>query len=604
MNSFTSRRLLALCILLVSSLTTFACKGGCGSKTATIPETPAARVEAMVSRIPAKADTVVVLSDLEKMRDTINLLKTRMPNSGVVESMQKQFHQQFGLDLLDAESWKAAGIAPNSSAVVAIHRSRLLLLMYVENRQAFEKILTEKAKAAFQMEAVTKTEKVGKHQLKVLSDDPSKQIAWLYDGKLAIVSMPATDALKSLEDGSAKLVITEVADQKKEQSLWVQPGFKAFYTSLAANNPISFYMNTSSSLESEAVKKEVESDPNAKAVTEWVKQNVTFTGGGLSAAGDQAKLKLYLGLNEATRKKLEEAKKLDAVQDWGAFATENLLLGLRLTVNVQKSYEILLESLPEDNKRALRRDIKRMGDALTIDLESEVLGQLAGNIGVFFYGIAGNPLALMGQQNPADIARSIGLMAVIKFKSAQAVDQLLQKIVASAGGAVTVRPFTNLPEDEAFKVLAFNDPSSPGQFFLHGDTVIYATQAFGDEAIHKYLTGKREEKKLVDVAKLDLGKEFATAKGFNGLYFNSQRAQENLGGVLAIGGVGEILASLEEVQAAFDVDPTGLFTLLTVDMAPRPEGAAAPAAGSTAPAGSTPAAVPTPDKPAEQPQKK
>ena len=107
MNVPATRRVLILFVLLVTSFGMFACKeGGCG-KSAEVPKTPAARVEQMTAHVPAKADTVAVISDLGQMRETVTLLKNRLPNTGVVESVQKQFQKQFGIDLLDAEKDEA-----------------------------------------------------------------------------------------------------------------------------------------------------------------------------------------------------------------------------------------------------------------------------------------------------------------------------------------------------------------------------------------------------------------------------------------------------------------------------------------------------------------
>ena len=114
-------------------------------------------------------------------------------------------------------------------------------------------------------------------------------------------------------------------------------------------------------------------------------------------------------------------------------------------------------------RRALRRDVKRYGDMLSLDIEKEVLAALSGHVGVFFYGVAGSPLALMrNAQNPSELARSIGLMVVLKFKDASSVDNLLSKVLESAEGRVSMRPFVNLPDDTSFKVLSFEDSAAAG----------------------------------------------------------------------------------------------------------------------------------------------
>lgn len=565
MNNYASRPIF---LLLFVALMLGACKDK-----KKIPKTAEGRVEQMVSKLPAKTETAVVVGDLAEMRSSIKLLQERLPDTGVVDSVQKQIQQQFGIDLLDAESWKRAGLAENSGATVAIYRSRVVFLTYVENRQAFEKLLAEKTKKAFGIEAATKTDKVGKHKIKILAEDPARQIAWLYQGKMALVTLPATSAQGAVDDGSAKMVLGEIADQKADGSLFAQEGFKAFNESLVKEHALALYVNPTAGLESDAVKSRLGDGAEAKAVSEFVKKNVNFVGAGLQAKGDQARLKAYVGMKADMLKKLNQAKKVEGKVDWTKYSTKNLMLGARLTLNVQQAYDLAIEAMPDDRRRSFRRGLKRAGDRFSIDLEKELFDKLAGQVGFFFYGIAGNPMQMMGAQNPAQIAQSVGLMLVIKFKSAEAIDTLVSKIVTNAGGAVTMRPFTNKPDDESFKVLSLSDPTAMGNFFIHGDTVVYATHAFGDEAISKYLEGTRDEKSVGDLEGMDLGKQFTVADGFNGVYFNVKRAQDNLGNALAMGGLGDILGTLQEAQLALDTDKTGAYGLLTIDMEPAPKGA-------------------------------
>ncbi len=576
--------ILMLCLTFLLALA--ACKdGGCGQKKAEIPKTPMARVEQITSKVPAAADTVLVLSDLDEMRSSVENLKTSFPNTGVVDSFQKQFHQKFGLDLLDEKSWKAAGLAADSSVVLVIHRARVLLLTYVEDKQTFEKLLTDKVKATFQIEGVVKNETVGKHKLKVLEEDSNGQIAWMYDGKLAIVSLPATDLKSGLEGGSGKLVVTQVADQQAEGSLWKDPGFQKFKGALVESHPIALYLNPKSAMKNEEMQKELEKSRDAQAILGWVDKNVTFIGAGVSASKEQAKVRGYLGLKEETRKTLE-AIKISSDVDWGSFGTEKTLLGIRLAANPTTAYQEILKTMPEDKQRALKRDVKRLGEMMALDVEQDVMGALSGHMGIFFYGVAGNPLGLMrGMNNPAELARSLGLMVVLKFKDAASVDNLVTKVLEASEGRVTMRPFVNLPEDTTFKVLTFTGQEAVGNLFIHGDTVVYATTAFGDEAMHKYLVDGRDDKKLGETPALNLGKEFASKKGFNGVYFNSARAQDNLGPLLAFGGVGEILASIEEAQLELDVDDNGGTALLRIDLTPQAAPAQPAGAGSDTPKG-------------------
>ena len=360
MNRPPALRLLIFLVLLVGL---GACKdGGCGKKADEIPATPAARVEQMTAKLPTKSDTVIIAKDLEALRQTLGVIKERLPYTGIVDTMQKQVQVAFGIDVLDAASWQRAGVAPNSSMVVAVYRSRLIFLMYVENRQAFEKTLVEKAKSAFSIEAVTKSEKVGKHPIKVLSDDPARQIAWMYQGKLALISMPALDNQGALEDGSAKMILGELADSKKESSIWSDAGFQSFRAALVENYPVAAWANPRKGLESEEAKKRISEDPNAKAMAAWAEKNVTFLGAGLQAKGDQATVRGYIGLKPDVLKNLRASQNPETKHTWDALATEKVLLGGRLSVNVAQAYALISESLPDDQRRSMKRSLKGFGD--------------------------------------------------------------------------------------------------------------------------------------------------------------------------------------------------------------------------------------------------
>lgn len=559
-------------IFLVLLVGFSACKdGGCGGaqKADTIPATVEARVEQMVSKLPVQTDTAVIAPDLAKMRASLNVVKDRLPDTGIVQHFQQATQQMFGVDLLDEQSWKNAGIAPDSTAVVAVHRSRLILMMYVENRQAFEKTLVEKAKAAFSIEAVTKTETVGDHTMKILSDSPQLQIAWLYDGKMALVSMPALTGEGALEDGSAKLVLAEVAEAKGDASLYKQPGFQSFKSALLTDYALAGYGNPQSGLESDAAKKEMGDDATAAAVGAWAKENVTFLGAGLRADADKVELKAYVGLNPLIVKALEVAKKPSNAVNWDAFATDKLLLGARVSLNPKDAYSLALNAMGDEQKRTLRRNLKNTGDAWGLDLEADVIDRLAGHVGVFFYGLAGgNPMQLMTARGPEDVANMLGLMAVLKFQDQATVDHLLAKVLENRADRFTLRPFIHLPDDPNFKVLAPSN-GAIGNFFIHGDTVVFATTAFGDEAMHKYLTNTRDDQKL-SAMDLNLGKAFAQDDAFTGLYLSSARAMDNLKSILAIGGFGQILAAVEEASLRLDTDDGGGFAHLTIDLAPAP----------------------------------
>lgn len=550
-----------------------ACDGGCGNKEAQIPSTPEARVQDIAEKLPAKFEAAVFISDLKATREAAATLKTRLPQGQIVDRFQKQFQSLFGIDLLDRESWVRAGVAADSSAMVGAYRSRIVFLTYVENRQQFEKVLAEKAKAAFKIQSVTKVEDVGGFQMKVLSDNPGMQIAWLYDGKLAKVVMPATSAEGALNDGTASLVLADIAGTKKETSLGASAGFKAFQKVLASKYTVSAYLNTEAYLDSPEMKKSAQEDPRAEAMTAWTKSNLDYAGLGARFDGDTLAVRANLGLQSAKAKELADAVASSAKIDWTGYATENVLLGIRLSFDWQKAWKIFIDSMPEEQRRSTLRDIKVAGDGVNLDLEADVLNQLTGNVGIFFYGISGDLKNLVGG-NPTAIVQNAGLMAIIQLKSADAVTNIVSKIMSPLASLATLRPVTvNEEPVDGWQVIEFIQADTPGRIFLNGDRIILSTTAFSEKSVLEYAQNKRAEKRLKDVADLDKGKEFGAEGEFTGLYFNSVRARNNLGGVLMFVQEAQLLNFVQEATLKLGVDEAGGFARLLVDLEPAPEGA-------------------------------
>jgi hypothetical protein len=458
--------------------------------------------------------------------------------------------------------------------MIGAYRSRVVFMTYVENRQQFEQVLAEKAKAAFQIQSVTKTEDVGGFKMKVLSDNPGMQIAWLYDGKIAKVVMPATSTEGALNDGSASLVLADIAGTKKETSLASSQGFKAFQKDLAGPFTVSLFVNSDAYIDSPENKKLAQEDPNMEVISTWAKANMNYAGLGAKLSGDTLDVRANMGLKAEKNKVFTDAVASSFKFDWSGYATENVLLGIRLGFDWQKVWNIFLDGMPEEERRSALRELKMAGEGVNLDMEADVLNQLTGNVGVFFYGLGGGAKGLMGG-NTAAILQNAGLMAVIQMKSPEAVTNLANKVMSPLAALATLRPVT--VDDvtvEGWQVIEFNQPDSPGRIFLNGDRIILSSMAFSEKSVVQYGTDKRDEKRLKDVATLDKGAEFGAPEAFTGLYFNSIRARNNLGGFLMLVPEAQLLNFIQEASLKFGVDGAGAFTQLKVDLEPKAEGAA------------------------------
>lgn len=573
-----SLRNLGLLISLLLVGTFVACDGGCGSKDS-IPAKPIDRVKNIGEQLPKSTEAVLFLSDLKATRTALNDVKSRLPNADVVESVQKQFQTNFGIDLLDRESWGRAGIAPDSSMAIAIHRSRVVAITYVEKKQLFEKTMTDKAKNAFQIEAVTKNQTVGGHSMKVLSDDPAKQIAWMYKGKMALVVLPATSSDGALEKGTASLILSSLASAEGE-TLAKSANFKSFVSDVADKFPASLFINPEAYVASSEFQKKAEQDPTLAAGAKWSNENIEYAGIGLRADQNNVELKALVGMQpELAKEALAAAKSAKSV-DWSGYATDKVMLGIRTSVDWSKVWALFTKNLPDDERRSMLRQLKQTGQSLNLDLEKDVLEKLTGNAGVFFYGIGGG-LSGAGA-NLASVLERAGLMLAFQFDSPESVQNLASKIMSRLAMMASLRPLQVDGEAiEDWKVIEFTGDDQPGRIYLHKDTVLFATTAFSEKSVLEYATNKRDEKRIKDVDRLDKGKAFAHDDAFTGIYFNAERAKDNLGSLLMMVPEARILNEIEEASLEFGVEKTGGYASLIIDLTAR-EGSEASESGEKA----------------------
>ena len=571
--------LLALLLSLVATGAVVGCEGGCsgcGSSEEAIPATAEARVSDLAAHLPKGTEVVVFAADLPELREALQTLKTRLGDLGLADTLQQQVENELGIDLLDPKSWEQAGIAPNAGLALAYWRDRVIVLTYVEDRQRFEGLLADRTKKAFGIEAVVKNRTEGGSEMKILSEDPARQIAWTYDGKLVMVSMPATSVDGALEKGSATVVLADVAGTKEPASLASKPEFEAFRKALIGEFPLAVYVNTQAYLERPEVQAELKADPRVAAGLTWTKANVDFVGAGLDAEGDQVVLKGYMGTKPAVTKAFEAVVGGPEDSALARFATENTLLGLRFNVDWDRAWALSLASMPEDQRRALQRDLKQLSDGLGLDVEAELLSKLTGDAGLYFYGIAGSPLQLMNLSSYAEAARKAGVIVAVELESAEAAANLVEKLRPLIEARAEIRPLmVEGAPVEGYTVIDLAKTMMPiGRIYIRGPVVAFATSAFGESSIREYFEAKRPEANLAEVEGLDLGADFAAGETFNGLYFNSARARENLGAALGMLGADQALESIQEAALKLGVGDFGPHATLVIDLAPS---AAAPA---------------------------
>ena len=563
--SFTFKRvaLMTFRLLLLSLVISFslACKNGQSQ----MPKDPLERTDVFASHLPSDAESLLVIPEIKVFREKAKKVKSNLGDSGMVDQVQKQFQKSFGIDLLDDQSWSKAGLSADSSLGLAMYRDRPMVYMYVENRQKFEQTIIARMEAAFQFKGSTKTTKVGDYQVKYLSDDPAKQIAWLYDGKLVMIAMPSLSKTGALESGGAALVLTDARAVKPEasyKSLKMFPKFKERFVSkfpLVALLPVENYLKNAD------VQKRIKERPNGKRAEEMIRKYAEYFVAAVDVKGQRISANLFVAGNDQFNTLVKVLTKMEAEGKWDTLVTEKTGLGIRLSVDPMGVYGFAQAAMGEGDVRRFKRKMGKAGDSLGIDIEKDVLTALTGQAGIFFYGIAGSPMAL-ASGDPETIANKVGLMISLSFKSKVALDSLVNKIIQNPGWTVDDVKSESGEILDGLKSIGLPVPA-PVRILVYQERLVIAAPALGEQTIYDYLAGKREkDKKIGDVEGFDLGKEFATAKSFNGIYANLHRLKVNPGQILSMVGAGFLIESFQELQLQVAPDDIGLKISFTADM--------------------------------------
>lgn len=549
---------------------------GCKGKTVDkMPETASARLEQMTSQIPASAEFVVQVKDLPQARQDLNNLHNRVGQvMPVARLIQQQIQNDFGVNVLSEEGWSQVGINPAGGFTVAMLQNRPIFLTYVEDRQAFEASVLERTRKTLKIEAPVQAEQVAGQTIKFSSQSPGLDIAWFYKGKLAVVALPPITNTDALKNGTALVVATQLLNLEKKNSVQPTAAYQRFQKALGNDASISAYFNTEALLTSQAFENSQKNlRDGAAAAAEWSKANARGFGMALATKTNQAELKFFLDPTEELAKSAAKATKSSAKVNWESFATDKTLLGLRSSVDFQQLWKGYLESLSDQQRRSLQRDLQLAGKDYGIDIEADIFAGLTGNAALFFYGVDMAALMTGAQDDYFQLVRAFGLIAAVQLNKDNKFEGLVQKVNTAAQGLLGLRHPTG--EDgapnQSIQVLEVkNLASTPGSVYIKNDLVAFATSAFDESSVAQYLEGTRKDAKLHDTANLDLGKRFATEKDFNGLYINFVRAADHLGSAVPMPIVRQTLSQVEELLVSFTVDDKGLFATVTLDLTPAP----------------------------------
>lgn len=526
---------------------------GCGNKKGSIPKDSQGRIEDMASRLPSSAEAAIFVGDIAKMRDTMNKIKTNVGSAlPQVEATEKQVENELGFNPLDAESWKSAGVPESSGFTIAFVNNRTTMMVYVDDRQKFDTLLAEKLKKATDSKEAPKTETVDGVEVKIVGAG-EKQIAWTHDGKLAIIATGVLDAKLGGDQASPQKFVAGLTKTEAAKSASSTPEFEQFTKGITADYALAGYVNVSALIKNPAYiegKKEASADPAGKQFVDMFEKQAKTVGFGLTSDGNELKISGFYGADAATNKELVAFSKSSAKSPFGAFATDNILLGLRTAVDMEKSWAYYMKNMPEDQKKQIQEQLKQANQASGMDIEKDVINQLSGNIGVFFYGIDIGAL-MGGMNNPMAALNGLDLAIGIQFKDAKAIDKILAVATKQGGEAATPK---ELPEDKSVKYIAAPDGSV--KLFIKDNMLLVGTKKFANQTAADALNGKATGAKLADKGG-NLGKAFGSDDPYNGLYLNVNKVNAIVSALAAGNPAQKVLEKLDEASINTEATDNG-----------------------------------------------
>ncbi len=518
---------------------------GCDKKnTNSIPSDAKGRLTAMAAHLPASTEAALFVGDVAKMRNTvndINVLGEALPELGAT---QKQVEAELGFDPLDANSWKQAGIPDGSAITVAFVNNRAVIMTYVEDRQKFDTMLSDKLKKALDSTEAPKTQDVNGKQVKLMGAD-KEQIAWLHDGKLAIIATSVLDEQFTFgNQGAAADFVATLTTTKEAESAAKAPQFTQFMKGITPDYSLAAYANVQAILKNDAFKKELEKnqDPSTRDVMKRLEKEAQVVGLGLHQKDNSFKITAFYGADDATNKRLAAIGKPTGDSPFEAFASDGMLLGLRTSLDTQKMWAYYMETLPAEQKTEILNGLKQAGQASQLDIEKDIINNLTGHVGIFLYGL--NAGAIMGAMgNPEKAVQSLNLAFAVEFKEDAQVNKLVDKLKA----ALQAEPV----DQGGVKVMAL--PQNMGTIYVKGKMLVFGANELKQADAVNMLGGKSTKGTL----KGELGKSFATDKAYGGLYLNVDKLSAIVSLLAGNSPVSDVLGKIGEVALTTDAVESG-----------------------------------------------
>jgi hypothetical protein len=548
----------ALPLVCVASLSLMAC----GGKKGEMPKTADSRVEDFANHLPASTEAMLVVGDLMKLKDAATKISTTIEAvAPEAAAGRKEIEKELGITLTDSATWAQTGINTAGGFAIAPVQGRVVIMTYVEDRLKFDTFITEKAKKGFKVTDAAKVEKLGELEVKSMGKDDGEGISWAHDGKLVIIATSLLEKEGAFEKATPK-VIESIVKQDAKASMGSTPEFKRFVKAYGDAYALTAFANAKAIMAGPTLKKKLDeaaADPAMKQSMDWLKKEAEMAGLGVAVKGDEFKLNALFGANAAYTDKVKGLGKDVSASPFAGFANDTTMLGIRTAVNGPMAWEFYKNALPKEQMDQISKGLDEAGKELGVNLEQELISNLSGNFGVFFYGVDLGGL-MGGMNDPQAAFQALQISVALEFKDAAKLQALVDKLLAKLPpDAITVKDVNG--------VKVYPLPGDAGAIYVKDKLVAFGTKPVSEEAMTNYMAGKTTGKKLSE-GDLALGKMFGGDKPFNGIYVNIAKIVATVAPMLGNNPTIEGLKKLNEAALSCDANDNGLVVELRVTTAP------------------------------------
>jgi hypothetical protein len=531
----------------------------CGDNKNKIPSSPEGRIDAIAARLPAASEASLYLADYSAFKESSKQLEDTLgPAAADFKSGQEELKTKFGIDLSNPESLKeAAGISPKGGLGIGLSDNRATLMVFVEDQAKFDEWMKTKIAKEIEIEGEPTSEKVGEAEVKILGSDAKKQIAWTHYGKLAIVASPQLEEGAGGEASIAKYV-AGLTTTEKANSTADSAAFKQFKAEFGGKYMLAGFANLESIKKSSfyaKAKKDMENEPGGKESLAQFEKYGRSLGFGTTSEGRNSKIKLFVGGTDELNTIYKGIGSDIADNPFVGFATEKTIAALRISVNFTAAWAAFKKLAPKEQVAEIDAALKQGGQASGLDIEKDVLGQLTGNIGVFFYGVdlAG---AMAAMENPAKGASAVEIALGVQFKSAEALKKLTDTLIAKVGPMLS-GPFADVEGVKGAQSVSL--PENAGHIVTYEGTIAISTSAIPAKRLAQLLANTAEDKKITTT----LGKPLATKKPFGGLFVSASSLAKALGPMATANPEAKkFFDTVDEIALSFEGSDNGVSTVV------------------------------------------